>query len=335
MLFDTTLMVALILGLATLAWACIGALRHQSLAETLGQLTASLPLVVDSFEPTKALEALQLPSLIGSILFMALFYIPYREELGLGVARDVLVVLLFAAFTAMLLTQLGVAPQPQATSSLDAMLLTGVGSTFLVVSISNFGGLGSSSKEVAIDLAVTLLIVAAAESLGLLWGTSLVNAVSRTALDLAVVYVLGFSAKILLFPSEILTVRIASPVLRTLFSLAALFVLLPFAGMALSLLGVGLYALVRMATGGPEIVFGFPPFAPELPLLGSSAYVVGLFATAPISALGILAATLRSVLRFADDQSADSEMRPGLRHRMAPLAGLGVVTVALLVMILF
>ncbi len=325
MLVDTLLMTSIVLATGVLFWAVIGALRGVSLDATLNLFPQAITATLSALTPSNALAAVRYPTILAALLFFAIFYIPYRKELGLGAVRDVLVVLLYTAFMALLFQTLGhqgkVPPEPL----LDALLLTAAGSTFLVVSISNFGGLNDSSKDTAVELAVMAAVVFGAEALGLLGNKSWSQVITSGLLDLAVIYVLSFCTKWLLFPGDFITFTINSALGRTLFGLSAILFLLPVVAMLLTLIGIGLYAAIRMVTGGPAVVFAYPPFAPVSPVLGSTAYVIGLMVTNPLAALGILVGVFYSVFRFAGEHAAQSVPPSGLKLRLGPAAVLVIL----------
>lgn len=325
-------MTSLVLSIGLLGWSVVAALRGGGLCDAWAQCPGAVRHSLAVTSPLGTLRTLGLPLLSASLLFMAVFYIPYRKELTVGALRDVLVVLLFSGFVATLLQTMGLMGPPTGDGHLDAILLTACGSTFLVVSIANFGGISDSNSGVAIELATLTLVVLAAEAVGMTGEKTWHQVMAGAAIDLSVIYVLSFCTKLLLFPGDFLTIQLKSVFGRTMFGLAALVFLLPVVAMCLALLGVGAYALVRLLTGGPEVVFASPPFAPLAPILGSTAYILGVLAEDPLSGVSVLLGVAYSVLRFAGEQATELAMPPGFKHRLVP-AVLLLLSIGLIVLV--
>lgn len=329
---DSCLMTALVLSIGLLGWSIVALLNGGTLCSGWTHCPDAVQLTLAALTPRQSILSLGIPVVIGSLLFMTLFYIPYRKELTIGALRDVLVVLLFSGFVATLFRTMGLVAPVLSESSFDAILLTACGSTFLIIAIANFGGVADSNKGVAIELGTLAIVVLAAEALGMTGGKTWQQVLAGAAVDLSVIYVLSFCTKLLLFPGDFLTIELKSVLGRTIFGVAALLFLLPVVAMCLMLLGVGAYALVRMAVGGPEVVFAFPPFAPLAPVLGTTAYVVGLLLNDPLAGLAVCLGVVYSVLRFADEQASELTMLPGFKHRLVP-ASLLALALGLIVLV--
>ncbi|GEM_PF-3771389 len=330
---DTILMLATVFSLGTVIWLLFGVGGYAAPGVTL----ESWRMVADSATGRWAGLLAGLvplwPTLLAGLLVMAMFYIPYRDDLTLGAFRDVVVVLMMAAFM-VVLTSHGRGEGLDSRAQMDLLALSAIISTFLVISIGNFGGLGDSSGDVAIELLIMTVAAGAAESTRFHQGVGAVEVVVATFMDLAAIYVLSFCVKLLLFPGDFLTIKLSSAARGSLFALASLTILLPVAAMLLALLCAVPAGGAEMIFGQPEVTLGGSLLLPLAPLLGGTAWVTTLFVTHPVAGIAVVAGAIFSVARFAADHASDTCSPVGLRSRLPQILVLAACLVIIAVVTL-
>ncbi|MBN2534007.1 MAG: HEAT repeat domain-containing protein [Spirochaetales bacterium] len=184
-----------------------------------------------------------------------LFLIPWRKMLakskGVSTIRDILSIYLFMWFSVVLLAGMRVVRfSTLEFTGIDFGIAAGLVVTYLVIGISNFGGMdgiGEVVKPVPVmkEFLVSMIIIGAGSLPGLFFGTAgitLYTGVVYYFFDLAFIYIIGFCIKILLYPDEIVTFSIKKDIMKVLFGLLAAIILLPFAGSGLTLLVTGLFS---------------------------------------------------------------------------------------------
>jgi hypothetical protein len=293
-----------------------------------------LSAAMDTFTPGEAARRVGLPNALFLAAFVALFLLPHRSELTLGSARDVLVLAVFFAVGATLLQGIGLAGPP-AYGTLDVPLLIGGAASFLVIGISNFGGIWQDNRSVLRELALVAGLVAVGQLPRIFGGAFSLAGFYRYLFEIGVAYVGGFIAKITLYPEDFITFELPSELKRALFGLLAITVMLPFAAAGLTALAAGAYALVTLLTGGPAVTAAYPPFTAFAALLLPVGYVASVARAHPLDAVMLLCAVCGSVIRHGVEEAGiDLDGEPLILGLSLPLLGAVSAVVAAFAMAL-